>query len=136
RWSLRSFEKKLNRSHRSVRERRVRGGVMILGMLGLCGVVATSLSALTAFHHLAWLAEVALLALFLPLRTLHRQTGQWIGQVKRKELAAVREELTHATYRDAAKMDSYGLHRASIEYLASHFADRIASPVFWYVLLG
>lgn len=133
---LRSLERRLNRSHRGQTERAVRGGVVLLAMLLLTGLVAASLSMLTATHPLGWVAETALLALFLPQRLLFDEGVCVYRQLTAKDLPAARRSVERFTYRDGHNLDSHAVTRTLIEHLATAFADRVLSPILWYILLG
>lgn len=139
RYQLRSLERQLNRSHRSPKERAIRGTIVLLATLLLTGFVAASLSALTATRHvghLGFIGEIALLAFFLPQRFLYDETKRIYGLLKTRNLAEARKAVAHFTLQDTHNLDDHSLIRASAEYLASGFSDRVLSPILWYVLLG
>lgn len=133
---LRSLERRLNRSHRSAVERAIRGSIVLLAMLCLTGFVAMSLSMLTAVHPLGWLGEALLLALFLPQRLLYDEGICVYRQLKAKDLPAARKSIEQFTFRDGHNLDAHAVTRTLMEHLASAFADRVLSPILWYVLLG
>jgi adenosylcobinamide-phosphate synthase len=133
---LRSLERRLNKSHRSPRERAVRGSVVLLTMLLLTGFVASSLSALSATHEWGWLGEVFLLALFIPQRLIYDEAKTLYRLLKQSKLEDARKHIEKLSLRDAYNLDKHGVIRSTIEHLASAFADRVLSPIMWYVLLG
>lgn len=136
RYQLRSLERQLNRSHRSPKERAARGTVVLLSTLLLTGFIAANLSALTATHHLGFMGEIALLALFLPQRLLFDEAKRVYASLQTHNLADARKAVTRFSLQDAHNLDDHSLIRASAEYLASGFADRVLSPILWYILLG
>lgn len=133
---LRHLERRLNRSHRSMRERAIRGSVVLLAMLVLTGFVASGLSALSAVHHLGWLGEVLVLALFLPQRLLFDEGLCVYRQLKDKDVKAARRSVERFTYRDAHNLDAHAVTRSLMEHLATAFSDRVLSPILWYLVLG
>lgn len=136
RGQIRSLERRLNKSHRSPRERAIRGTVVLLAMLVLTGFVAAGLSALTATHRWGWLAEAALLALFIPQRLIHEEGRRVFLLLRDGKLAEARKEVERLSLRDAHNLDKHGVARDTMEFMASAFADRVLSPVLWYLLLG
>lgn len=133
---LRNLERRLNKTTRSPRERAVRGSVVLLAMLLLTGFVAASLSALTAVHQWGWLGEAFILALFIPQRLIYDEAKRVFTLLKADNLADARKEVERHSLRDAYNLDKHGVARSTIEFLASAFADRVLSPILWYVLLG
>lgn len=133
---LRNLERRLNRSTRSPRERAVRGSIVLLVMLLLTGLVAASLSALSAVHPLGWLGEALLLAFFLPQRLLFDEGLCVYHQLRDKDLPAARKSVERFTYRDSHNLGSHAVTRTVMEHMATAFADRVLSPILWYVLLG
>lgn len=133
---LRSLERRLNKSTRSDRERAVRGSIVLLAMLLLTGLVAANLSALTAVHHWGWLAEAFVLALFIPQRLIYDEAKAIYKQLKADKLADARKHVERLSLRDTYNLDKHGVTRSTMEHLASAFADRVLSPILWYILLG
>lgn len=133
---LRNLERRLNRSNRSARERAIRGSIVLLVMLLLTALVAASLSALTAVHEWGWTAEALLLALFIPQRLLFDEGLCVYRQLKANALPDARKSVERFTFRDAHNLDRHGVIRTLIEHMASAFADRVLSPLLWYILLG
>jgi adenosylcobinamide-phosphate synthase len=133
---LKSLEQRLNRSTRSMRERAVRGSVVLLTMLLLTGLVASALSALTATHPFGWLGEALILALFIPQRLLFDEGLCVYRQLRADKLTDARKSVERFTYRDAHNLDEHAVNRTLMEHLATAFADRVLSPLLWYILLG
>lgn len=136
RGQIRSLERRLNKSHRSQSERATRGTIVLLAMLLLTGFVAASLSALTATHQWGWLLEAGLLALFIPQRLIYDEGKRIYNLLKADKLQDTRKEVERHSLRDAHNLDKHGVVRDTMEFMASAFADRVLSPVLWYVLLG
>jgi adenosylcobinamide-phosphate synthase len=133
---LRSLDRRLNKSHRSATERAVRGSVVLLTMLLLTGFVAANLSALSATHQLGWIGEAALLALFVPQRLLYDEARAVLRLLRENKLADARKHVEKLVLRDAQNLDKHAVIRSTMEFLAGAFADRVLSPILWYLLLG
>lgn len=133
---LRSLDRRLNKSHLSARERAVRGSVVLLAIILLTGFVAASLSALSATHEWGWLGEAFLLALFIPQRLIYDEAKALFRLLKHDKLDEARKQVRRLSLRDAYNLDKHGVIRSAMEHLASAFADRVLSPILWYILLG
>lgn len=127
-------ERKLDREHRTLREREARG-VIFTGAVFLCCWAAGALLAWVFSFHLQFL-EMLLLAALLPVRPGFDRVRQLQAQLKKGELAAARQALAHTPWRHHALLDAPGLARAGIELLAVQFASKILAPSLWYCLLG
>lgn len=134
--SIFNAEQRLNRSHRSDGERRIRGAIVLLTLIFACSMIASAFSSLTAFHHLGWVAEAALLAIFVPARLVYDEGRLVFRLLKANKLAEAREVVKRISLQDADKLDKHAIARATIEYMATSFAERVISPLLWYVLLG
>ncbi|MCH2547969.1 MAG: cobalamin biosynthesis protein [Alphaproteobacteria bacterium] len=133
---LRSLDRRLNKSNRSPKERAIRGSIVLLVMLGLTGTVASSLSALSATHQWGWLGEVLILSLFIPQRLIFDEARAIYRAIKNDHVDEARKCVERLSLRDAYNLDKHGVIRSAIEYIASAFADRVLSPILWYILLG
>lgn len=133
---LLNLEQKLNRSRRSDSERKARGAIVLLTMILLTGMVAAAFSALTAVHPLGWGVEVFLLALFIPARLIYDEGKRVFRLLQNKQLKEARQEVHLFSLQDTQNLGNHGVIRATIEYMASGLAERVISPLLWYVLLG
>lgn len=133
---LSRLEQKLNRSKRSAQERMVRGIIVLVLMVGLAGFVAASLSALSATHPMGFLAEILILALFIPQRRLYEEGWKLFSLLNTNKEKEAREWVARFSLRSHEKPDKHTLMRDAMEHMASGFADRVLSPVFWYILMG
>ena len=134
---LDSLEKRLNRTTRPDKDRVIRGGIVLLVTVLLLGYVATGITALTAIHQNAFIAEIIILALFTPQRRLWDE-GRRVYELmyKKENLDAARKKITTLTKRDAHNLDEPAVLRATAEYTTSGLADQVVAPLMWYVLLG
>lgn len=133
RQTMQRLERKLNKETRSSKNRQARGAIVLIVALFLCGMIAMSLSALTATHYLGWIAEMLFLGIFIPARQVYIKVGA-LSNVS--DLAVSRPAISRLAPRDTHLLDEYGLRRTLLEYLANSLADKILSPILWYILLG
>jgi adenosylcobinamide-phosphate synthase len=132
---MRGIERRLNREHRSAGERRMRGMLVVAGtmcvvaMLGVCG------SWLCAHFNMRF-AEMAVVALALPVRPSWDEAAHILRHLKTGDVAKARLGLSATAWRHYALLDAPGLSRAAIEILAVHMSEKIIAPVLWYMLLG
>lgn len=131
---VRQIERKLNREHRSLKERELRGllftiFVVVMSLLlgWLCHLLFTS--------NLRF-AELLVVAIFLPVRPTWDLVSRLRRYLQHGNIAAARQLLEHSPWRHHALLDNYGLARAGIETLAVHFGEKIFAAVFWYLAFG
>ncbi len=129
---LRDFEHKLNLDSISNSERRFRG------LLFVAIIIIASL-------FIGWLFSLifsnpfftlAILAIFLPVGSSWSRVSSIKKNLKIGNIPAARQQLDGTVFRHHAVMDAPSLARAAIEYLSVQFAEKILSPVFWFILLG
>lgn len=129
---LRELERKLNREHRGEKELQFRGFILVIAgiLVGILGGVVLHWVFSQNLHFL----EIAMLALLLPVR----QSWDVTAQIKRSfgNLQAMRAGLADTPWRHHALLDEHGVARAGIEFLAVQFAEKILSPVLWYLCFG
>lgn len=133
---LQRLDHKLNRTGRSGGERGVRGFVVLLVSIALCGLVAASLSALTAIHPWTWLAEAAIIALFIPQRQTMEEMRAALRDLRADDLTKARQTVSRFAVRDTHTLDRHALTRAGAEHGCSSLALHILTPLLWYALLG
>lgn len=131
---LRSLERKLNRDHRSARERETRGTLL---------TVAVLLASLIAGVICGWLlkmdfrfAGLLILTLSLPVRPAWDIASLIRKHLKDGHIGAARHVLEGTAWRHHALMDEHALSRVAIETLAVSFSERIVAPALWYLALG
>lgn len=68
--------------------------------------------------------------------TLAREAGAVEGHLRRGDLAAAREQVTHLVGRDPESMDAAGVARAAIESVAENTSDAVVAPLLWGAAAG
>jgi len=131
---VRDAERKLNREHRSLKEREWRGA--LLTSLVLAGSLIAGWFFGWLFRHGLEFAELLVLTAALPVRPTWDRVSQLRKNLYAGNLQAARQALAGTAWRHHALLDEYGLGRAGIELLAVNFSEKIVAPVFWYLLLG
>ncbi len=130
------LESKLNRSRRNAATRVYRGIVLLGFMLALTiGVALLCQMAVRGWPPLAY-AEIILLAWLIPARPLWNDTRTLSHALKKRDTKQAILAAKPIARRHDRQLDDHTLARLGIEYLAENFADKIVSPVCWYLLLG
>jgi len=131
---LRNAERKLNREHRSLEERKWRG--KMLTIMVLTGSLLTGWTFSLFSGHGFEGVELLIVTIALPVRP----TWDRVSQIRKKlyagDIVTARQALVDTAWRHNALLDDYGVARAGIEILAVNFSDKIIAPLFWYLLLG
>jgi adenosylcobinamide-phosphate synthase len=131
---LRNAERKLNRSHRSERERAIRGMVVVAAVVAGC--VAIGWGATWMLQGNLHFIEILLLAGLLPVRQTWNCAFALHKALKAGDMAAARGCLNPSLWRHYMLLDQHALARAGIETLAVHVSEKIVAPLCWYLLLG
>ncbi len=131
---LRTLERKLNREHRSEKERETRG-ILLVAMVVI--------NALVLGYVLAWLCsgnlgfvELLIVAACLPVRACVDISLSIHKHLLAGDVAKARQALEGTPWKHHVLLDEFGLARAAIELTAVHWACKIVAPLFWYALLG
>jgi adenosylcobinamide-phosphate synthase len=131
---VRDIERRLNREHRSVEERIMRGWVFALFSGAACIILGTLLSWILEDE---WqIAEIILLAILLPLRGTWKIASAIRSALLKGKLNDARRALAGTVWKHHAKLDEHGVSRAAIEMIAVHFSEKIVAPVLFYLLFG
>jgi len=127
-------QRKLDREHRSLRDREARGAVFVLVLFAVCVLMGWLLAWVFSFN-LQFL-EIGVLAVLLPVRPTWSRVKALHGHVKRGDLMAARQTLDNTPWRHSALLDPFGMSRAGIEFLGVQFTAKIFSPALWFCLCG
>jgi|CXWL01.1.fsa_nt_gi adenosylcobinamide-phosphate synthase len=129
---LRDAERKLNQGNRTPQGLNIRA----LSLTGI--VIAVSLVAGFLFPLIfsSPIFTLVILIISLPLGSSWSRVNSIKNQLQAGNLPAAREQLNGTVFRHHAIMDEPALARASIEYLAIQFSEKIVAPIFWFMLLG
>ena len=131
---LRSLERKLNREHRSEKEREIRGMVLVAAVVVFSVFAGWSLAHLL-MHNLSF-GELLIVTLCLPVRQAIDIAGGVRKALMGGSLPMARQNFEGTPWRHHAMLDEAGLCRASIEFLVIQFSLKIVCPLFWYLLFG
>ncbi len=72
----------------------------------------------------------------LGARTLRQEADTMARHLKRADLPAARERLSHLCGRDPAALDEPELARATVESVAENTSDAVVAPLFWGAVAG
>lgn len=131
---LRTLERKLNRDHRSEKERETRG-ILLVAMVVIDAVILGYLLAWVCSGSLGFL-ELFIVAACVPVRACIDIALAIHKQLRAGDIAKARQALEGTPWKHHALLDEFGVARAAIELAAVHWACKIVAPLFWYVLLG
>ncbi len=117
---------------------RRRGAILVLAVLAVSLGAGQALVLLldTVGSGWAFAGEVLVAATLLATRDLHDRVHDVAHALGQGDTAAARNAIGHLVGRDPDSLDEAGLARAAIESLAENFADAVAAPAFWYLVLG
>ncbi len=128
-------EAKLNRPHRSQRDRALRGILLVAAMVAGAAAVGIGVSRLSLAMPRLWLVELFLTFTLLAQRSLFDHVRA-VAEGLAKGLGAGRQAVAMIVGRDPNSLDEHGVARAAIESCAENFSDAVVAPVFWAVLFG
>jgi adenosylcobinamide-phosphate synthase len=127
-------ERKLDREHRSLREREARG--MVFVALVVLGCVGMGAALGWIFSYNLQFLEIVFLAVMLPVRPSWDRVRQLQKYLKQGDVAAARQTLENTPWRHHALLDPSGMARAGVEYLGVQFSAKILAPVLWFCVAG
>ena len=131
-----SFERRLNRRERSERNRRFRGFLVAVLLVGFAASVGWAISRLAGAIAYGWLVELVIVMTLIAQRSLYLHVVAVARALEADGLAGGREAVAHIVGRDPANLDEYGVARAAIESCAENLSDGVIAPVLWYLALG
>ena len=131
-----SLDRRLNRRERSERNRRFRGFLVIVLLVGFAALVGWTISRLAGAVGFGWLAELVMIMTLLAQRSLYLHVVAVARALEEDGLAGGREAVAHIVGRDPANLDEHGIARAAIESCAENLSDGVIAPVCWYLALG
>lgn len=131
-----SFERRLNRRQRSERNRRLRGALMMIGLVGFIAALGWTISRLAGAVSFGWLIELLLVMTLIAQRSLYLHVAAVARALDEDGLAGGREAVAHIVGRNPDELDEYAVARAAIESCAENLSDGVVAPVLWYLVLG
>jgi cobalamin biosynthesis protein CobD/CbiB len=133
---LNTLETRLNRPHRPVRDRILRGRLLLLILCSIVVFIGVCVILLTSFTAFGWIIEITFLTYLLPVSRILLPIRQGLALLKSrkiKQLPALIQPLTDVDTHDA---DGFHLIRIMVTYSINAFPRYIVTPTFWYLLLG
>jgi adenosylcobinamide-phosphate synthase len=130
------FDRKLNRPSRSDRNRRERGIVTVIVLVGAAAAFGLAIEWLCRGSVIGAAVEALVIGILVAQRGLYEHVAVVAIALERGGLPAGREAVRHIVGRDPLRLDEHGVARAAIESLAENFSDGVVAPVFWYLLFG
>ncbi|MGO1118242.1 adenosylcobinamide-phosphate synthase CbiB [Rhodovibrionaceae bacterium A322] len=130
------FDTKLNDDRLTPNSRRARGILTLVCLVTGAGLLGLALTYGLAETPHGWLAEVAIVGVFLAQRSLYEHVKAVYSGLKDSGLAGGRLAVSRIVGRDPESLDEAGICRAAIESLAENFSDGIVAPLFWYAVAG
>ncbi len=129
---LRDTEKKLNKPALRQSEQNFRGTILTMLVLGTSLVAALLFNII--FNHFIFI--LILLVASIPAGSSWYKANAIKKQLQAGNIPAARAQLDNTPFLYHAVMDAGSLARCAVEYLAVQFSERIASPIFWFMLLS
>jgi adenosylcobinamide-phosphate synthase len=130
------FDRRLNREIRSEEQRRVRGIITVVVLVGGAAAIGGGIDRLCRGNPAGVVIEILLIAVLVAQRSLYEHVAAVAMALADRGLAAGRDAVRHIVGRQTQSLDAYGVARAAIESLAENFSDGVVAPVFWYLVLG
>lgn len=130
------LERKLNRAERSAVNRTIRGALATAATVGAAAAAGWGLHGLLADLPYGMAGEALIVVVLLAGRSLYGHVRAVAHALETQGLEGGRDAVRHIVGRDPDGLDKHGVARAAIESLAENFADGLAAPAFWYLLLG
>lgn len=116
-------------------QRRLKGIVMLLLLLGTGLAISLLIIAVTRRIPFGWGIEALLASTLLAQKELSRAVSA-VADGLAVSLDAGRKAVSQIVGRDTAGLDQAGVSRAAIESLAESTSDGIVAPLFWLLVLG
>lgn len=131
-----ALDLRLNRLELPAEQRRFRGVIAVLIVVGVSVALAAFVQSLLPGGIAGALIGGALAFPFVASRSLHDHVAAVALPLARGDLGAARLAVAKIVGRDPNRLDRHGIARAAAETLAENASDGIVAPVFWGLLLG
>ncbi len=134
-WLTGLLDRLLNRDGLAEPFRLVHGAAAVPMVVGAAAAAAWYVERAAATVSWGWLAELALVAVFVAQRSMADHMTR-VARALRQGVLPGREAVRHIVGRDVSALDERGVARAAIESCAENYSDGVVAPLFWYLLLG
>ncbi len=131
----RGLERRLNRRERDESTRRMRGILVVAVLAAGAAAVGGALEWLGDVVRFVWIVELMAITALLAQRESYLGARLVARALEAGDMDTARAALD-GLERGPRAGDAFGLARGAIEAVALRLADRVAAPVFWFVLLG
>ncbi len=129
-------EKRLNRQHRSVADRRSRGRLIVMVFTALSLVISGAVWWASVWMPWGWYLELASLIYLLPYTTCLSPILIARKALQRKDYSAMARALQRISANDLEQADGHMYIRVAITYLARALPRYVIAPSLWYLLAG
>lgn len=127
---------RLNRSQRSAANRKFRGAIAVLFMLGLSVGIGLGIDELLSQIPRGWMWEIFVVTTMLTLRRHIDASRQIRKALDSANLDGARGLLGREVSYDTSHEDAHGLARGAVEICATGFCQGLVAPAFWYAVAG
>jgi len=139
-WLIAYADRHFNQENQTFAQRRLKGGIALLIILGVTGVLA-GLVQWGLFHSplpadLGFLLAALIASSVLAQQSLYLHVRDVAHALEHEGLEAGRAAVAKIVGRDVNALDESGVVRAAIESLAENFSDGIVAPALWLALFG
>lgn len=129
-------DRRLNRPGLTPAALRLRGGLVLLGLAGTCGLIAWAIGSVLGTIPFGWIGEILVVATLLAGRGLYDHVQAVRVALTADGLESARHAVAKIVGRDVSELDLAGVCRAAIESLAESFSDGVVGPALAYLAFG
>jgi adenosylcobinamide-phosphate synthase len=130
------FDRKLNRPQRSERDRRLRGVIAVMLLVGAAAALGWLVDRACRGSTVGGIVEAFAIGILLAQRSLFQHVASVMMALMLGGLPAGRRAISHIVGRNPESLDEHGVARAAIESLAENFSDGVVAPSFWFLVAG
>ena len=130
------FDTRLNRSHRGVSSRVIRGVAVSAVLLGLALAFAWAIGRANEAMPRGEIIEIIVLAMLIAPRPAFDRLRAVGRSLSDRGLVAGRAALAGLVGYATAGLDEHAVARGAIEAAMARLCDTVVAPVFWFLVLG
>lgn len=133
---LHLLERKLNRTKRTLEERRMRGIVLLIALIFSMAIVGLVVDLLFTSFTASHLLQAPLIAMLIGLRPSWERAIAVSTALNQGNINIARERMLGTIWRNSPMTDTPGMARAAIEYTVVQFSTKLLTPVLAFLLAG